>query len=106
MKIEVTGTNVELPRGLNRDITERAERAFERFATDLRRVEVVINDENGPRGGADTRCRVTVFGDGGDPVVVTGRGENAGQAAMTTLRRAQRAVAERTNRKADHRVRV
>ena len=56
MKIQVQGTNVDLPAGLNQEITVRAKRAFERFSTSVRRVEIVVNDENGPRGGTDTRC--------------------------------------------------
>ena len=103
MKIQVQGTNVDLPAGLSQEITVRVKRAFERFSTSVRRVEIVVNDENGPRGGTDTRCRVTVFGDGEEPIVVTGRGESAGHAAVTTIRRAQRAVSERADRRANHR---
>jgi hypothetical protein len=33
--------------------------ALSRFDTRLRRVQVVISDENGPRGNVDRTCRIT-----------------------------------------------
>lgn len=44
--------------------------ALRRFEDQIRTVTVRLQDENGPRGGVDTRCVITVDLKHGEPIVV------------------------------------
>lgn len=62
MDIEIRARNLKLT-DAQRDLTEkRIGAALDRFEARLRRVLVVLEDLNGPKGGADTRCKVRVTG--------------------------------------------
>lgn len=55
-----------------RDLTEHRVRfAFRRLKWLLPRAEVQMSDVNGPRGGVDKRCQVTLRTEGAGSVVVT-----------------------------------
>ena len=63
--------------------------------THVRRVMVYLTDENGPRGGRDKKCLVTVDLNTGRPVTVEARGESVSGAvdgAAGRVREAVRAV--------------
>lgn len=49
---------------LTQDLRQLAERrllfALSRFDDRIQHVDLVVNDENGPRGGVDKACRITV----------------------------------------------
>jgi putative sigma-54 modulation protein len=50
-------------------IERRLQFALSRFSSRIRRVNVFLADENGPRGGIDKTCRIVVrLRDGGDVV--------------------------------------
>ncbi|MFO0817809.1 MAG: hypothetical protein U1A77_07705 [Pirellulales bacterium] len=85
-----------------------ATESFERFASHVRRVSLVISDQNGPRGGNDTRCILRVTLEGLPEVVVEETRETVEQAVGMALARAARAVAravERRRRYRDYRYR-
>lgn len=79
---------------LNSDLRELAERrmlfALSRFDDRINRVDLVISDENGPRGGVDKACRIMVSLKGGADVIV--RDKDADMATCLSN------VAERTGR--------
>ena len=60
MRLDIRIQKVDLPKEVNRYIERRLRFCLGRFETRIRRVSVRIFDINGPRGGADKRCRVTV----------------------------------------------
>lgn len=57
------------PSGLGDHVERRLRFALSRFSGRIRRIDVFLSDQNGPRGGVDKTCRIVVrLGDGGDVV--------------------------------------
>lgn len=52
-------------------ITADVETAFERYRNRLTRVDVHLSDENGPKSGIDSRCKLEVRPVGRPPLVVS-----------------------------------
>jgi ribosomal subunit interface protein len=62
MKVIVRGVHIDLTRGLKRYVFEHLVRPIERFYdSEAAEVDVHLCDTNGPKGGLDKECRVTVF---------------------------------------------
>lgn len=80
-----------------------AREAFERFASHVRRVALMLSDQNGPRGGKDTRCILRVSLEGLPEVVVAETQETVEQAVGGALLRASRAVARSVERRRRYR---
>lgn len=62
MKTEVRFHGVEASESLREHTARRVHILLSRFGADLTGVVVRIGDVNGPKGGLDKRCRVTVRG--------------------------------------------
>jgi putative sigma-54 modulation protein len=60
MQIRVRADRVAGSTGLTKDAEERLRRAIGRLARRVTRVGVRLFDLNGPRGGVDKACEVTV----------------------------------------------
>ena len=60
MRLEIHARNYELSDGLKDLIERRVRTALGRFARRIDRVTVSLSDVNGPRGGADKLCRLSV----------------------------------------------
>lgn len=63
MKIEVRFRGQELPSGALRDhATRRIHLHLSRFGKEIASVQVRVGDVNGPKGGLDKECQVTLRG--------------------------------------------
>jgi putative sigma-54 modulation protein len=62
--------------------------ALDRFGEWVHRVQVAVDDLNGPKGGLDKRCRVTLSVPRRKPVVVEGRGADVLSVVATVIDRA------------------
>jgi hypothetical protein len=101
MKIEVRARGVELDGQLG-DYVERSLRfALGRFSSRARLVRVRLEDLNGPKGGVDKRCVVTVSGDGFERCVVDVRDTTVQAAVDQAAGIASRAVARALERARD-----
>ncbi|HKV78719.1 MAG TPA: HPF/RaiA family ribosome-associated protein [Candidatus Sulfotelmatobacter sp.] len=60
MRLEIRIQKVDLPKEVERYIARRLQFCLGRFDVRIRSITVRIFDINGPRGGADKRCRVAV----------------------------------------------
>lgn len=104
MRLEIQGVNY----GLNDDLKEHVERrlhfALGRLEARIDRVTVRFSDLNGPRGGIDKQCRITVNliprgvvrleGTGDDPFALVDRAaKRVGRAVRRTLERRRRVTA-------------
>ena len=82
---------------LNDELRQIAERrllfAFSRFDSRIMQVHLVVNDENGPRGGIDKACRVSVTLHRAADVVVTDKDADMAKCISRAAERAGRAVA-------------
>jgi len=60
MNIQITGRNVRLDANLKQFVERRLEFSIGRFAKRITDVHVRLADVNGPRGGLDQHCRITI----------------------------------------------
>ena len=60
MKFGIRGRHIELTAALLGHVERRFRFALSRFGQKIRLVAVQLGDLNGPRGGLDKQCRVTV----------------------------------------------
>jgi ribosome-associated translation inhibitor RaiA len=102
MNLDVRGVKYELGEKLQEYIERRLRFALRRFAGRIDRVQVRISDINGPRGGIDKRCQITVAliprgevrveGSDHDPFALVARvSKRAAYAVHRTLGRRRRA---------------
>jgi len=102
MDLDVRGMNYQMEDELTDFVGDRVRSALRRFTSRIGRVMVQLSDENGPRGGADKRCRITVNllprgvvrveGLGDDPFAVAARAaKRTGQTVHRILDRRRQA---------------
>ena len=107
MLISISDRSGDLDEQLKELTERRILFALSRYDSRVERVEVVFEDENGPRGGIDKSCRVAVSMARGADVVVTNRDDQIARCISRAAERAGRAVA-RTVARSQHfdRIRV
>ena len=69
MQTELIARGRQLTAGARLAIERRIRREFARFSRRIHKVTVRLTDENGPRGGVDAGCLVTVHMEPGGPIV-------------------------------------
>ncbi|OYW20847.1 MAG: hypothetical protein B7Z55_06685 [Planctomycetales bacterium 12-60-4] len=74
MRVNLTVKGVAKTPTLDRLLHHKLHYAFDQFGHWVRHVAMVLEDVNGPKGGVDKRCRVTVSVPRHPMVVVDGRG--------------------------------
>lgn len=92
MRLVIKSRGVELTDELRAHATTRVQFALGRFASELQRVEIVVADINGPRGGIDKECRILVRGARLDDVFVEERAVSTEAAVAIAANRVARAV--------------
>ncbi|MFP5382487.1 MAG: HPF/RaiA family ribosome-associated protein [Gammaproteobacteria bacterium] len=102
MKVQLRALGFDLTGALSEYVGRRLDFAFGRFGGGIRRVEVMLSDENGPRGGRDKRCQVRLVPEGQAPVHVLERQEDLYVAIDRALERAAHALARRKDRRLRH----
>lgn len=101
MRLHVRIQKVDLPHELNRYIERRLQFCLGRFESRIRRVTVRILDINGPRGGADKRCRMTVCLVPSEVIVVQEINADLFAAIDRAAERAGQALARKLHRARD-----
>jgi ribosome-associated translation inhibitor RaiA len=85
-------SGVELSPKLRKQIQARVDRRLGKFAPHIERVTVRFEDQNGPRGGVDTVCRIKVVLSGLPSVVANEIANDPGKAFNRADDRVARAV--------------
>ena len=98
MIIELRTRGFSLTPALRAYVERRLEFALDRHADRVARVRVVVSDVNGPRGGADKKCRVEMRLRGGASVRSTVVDEDAYVAIGAAAHRAARALSRAVHR--------
>ena len=98
MRIQLRATNIAVTEQARLNGERRARFALGRFAARIRAVSIVLKDENGPRGGLDTTCRIRVTGNAGWTLTVSDVDHDVQRALARALGRAERAVARLVER--------
>lgn len=96
MQLVIRATNVPVSDPIRAHVATRVLSAAKRFGRRLARVTVVLEDENGPRGGIDKACRIEAGLSGaGAPVVITERSDDLYGAIDRATSRLKRTLARR-----------
>lgn len=100
MLIEIRHLNTPASDALREFAQRRVARALRPFREAVSRVDVRTRDVNGPRGGIDTECSITVESDLLDqPLIVTGKGEDAYAAVPDACARLREAASRALTRR-------
>jgi ribosome-associated translation inhibitor RaiA len=99
MNVTLTSKDLELSAETREYVERRLYFNLGRFLGSIDRVEVVLSDENGPRGGIDKRCRIAVKLGGSADVVVDGKSDTLKDLINTSSDRVGRAVARSLDRR-------
>ncbi len=105
MRVIVRGQHVQLNDSMRDTIDRRLAFALSRFAERIRSTEVQLADINGPRGGVDKRCTITVRIPGAGPVVIEDEDASFHAAVARAFDRLERAVARVLDRRRNTRKR-
>ncbi len=101
MEVYVLDRNV----GITPDQQETVERclqfAFDRFSSQIRKIDVSVSDVNGPKGGDDLQCRIKIVLDGKGEIIVEGKGISVEAVVSEVADRAAMAVSRRLDRLRD-----
>lgn len=98
MLISITDRSDLLDESLQELAERRIRFALSRFDSRVSRIELVVADENGPRGGVDKFCRLTVRLKRAREVVIKDRDESIGACISRVAERAARSVAREIER--------
>jgi len=98
MKIEVRFRGIQASDALRDHVARRVHFQLSRFNGGVSSVVVRIGDINGPKGGADKRCHVTVRGPTISPVMIDDLSGDAYSAIDMALERAARTVGRELER--------
>jgi putative sigma-54 modulation protein len=95
MQIDIRSSSLHLSNEHYERIANRARFAMARLGDQIRRIEVRLADINGPRGGIDKRCRVLVYLNRGEPMLVEAQGSQLAELIDRTFGRTGQAVRKR-----------
>jgi ribosome-associated translation inhibitor RaiA len=99
MRIEMRGVKLELGDDLREHVERRLRFALGRLAGRIDRLMVRLSDVNGPRGGTDKTCRISVALIPRGVVIVEGSGDDEFTLASLAAKRAGRAVRRELERR-------
>lgn len=92
--LEIHGHKKKLSRGLKEHARAQLEKALSHNATFVERAEMFFDDVNGPRGGVDTICRVTLVLGHLPNIFVEERAADPGEAVTRVASRLARALSK------------
>lgn len=92
MRIEITARGIGLTTEFSGRVRRKLLFCLGRFAGQIRKVRLSLEDVNGPRGGVDKCCTIRVHIFGAEQVLIRQRHMTAEAAAAVAAERAQRAI--------------
>jgi putative sigma-54 modulation protein len=98
MKVQVKARHFSLTNELKQYVKKRLKFALDTRYQQVKRVEVMLSDINGPKGGEDKRCQILLKIDGQTDVVVDDVQSHLYSAIDRAVSRASRSVAKRVTR--------
>ncbi len=97
MRIQIRKRNLELTPELASHVDRRLRFSLGRFAGRLRSAVVNLEDVNGPRGGVDQECKLTIQTNWHSQIVIEERDADMFVAVTRAADRAGRAVGRQTS---------
>ncbi len=102
MRVSIRQRNLELPTELRRDIDRRVRFAMSRLVG-AGEVAVTVLDDNGPKGGLDKLCRISLTSGARGPVNIEARSHEIMAAVADACDRAARVLARDLGRRREDR---
>ncbi|MDQ3263924.1 MAG: HPF/RaiA family ribosome-associated protein [Myxococcota bacterium] len=106
MRVEIKTRHVAVTEQVREHIERRLHFALSRFGPELRSVRVLLEDVNGPRGGVDKRCQLTLRGPRVGNITIEEMSADASAAVDIAADRAARALARSLDRARGHSIRL
>ncbi|HEY7305686.1 MAG TPA: HPF/RaiA family ribosome-associated protein [Bryobacteraceae bacterium] len=103
MLISIATHGIEVNNRLRKRIEYRARFAVMRFESHLREFAVHLEDENGPRGGVDTICRLTATLHDGGTIRIKEKHTNLMGAISRAAKRFRNVISRRMGRRETNR---
>ncbi len=101
MQIEVNSTSVDYTPEVREFLQRRFDAAFDRFQKQIRELRVRLSDLNGPRGGVDKSCRVSIKLTPRGEMVLEQRGDEIHATIASAVERASENLAQRLAKQRD-----
>ena len=101
MRLKINVRNGDSSKTVRECIERRMRFALSRFDNRIRRAEVVLDDVNGPRGGADQHCTLTIKLASTTPIVIQATDVDAMAAVGRVADRAARHLSDHLKRRRD-----
>lgn len=92
MRFTIQAHDFALTPALREHVTRRVSFALTRYRDHVRRIDVRLSDENGPRGGVDKRCCLRLRVGGRPDIVIDNTEEDLYTAVSRSADRAERAL--------------
>lgn len=101
MEVEINpGSQVSLSDALAQHIHERADHVATHFHGDITRLEVYLEDVNGPKGGVDKHCVMEAHAAGLAPAAAKSQNEDLYHAVKLASQRLEKALAKQAGKQA------
>jgi ribosomal subunit interface protein len=98
MQIQLNPDGIQISEALANHIDQEVNKALKHHQDRVTRVEVHLQDENGPKGGIDKRCVIGARLAGDEPLTVRDESDDAYKVVHQTAEKLQRAVSRRIER--------
>lgn len=106
MKIDITMQQSCSDNKVVNQVARHARMALSRFDTSIQTVTIRITDINGPKGGVDIRCVVSMKLISTGEIIVQGKGENVFSALNQCLSRSARTISRSLERRRNTPIRM
>ena len=106
MKIEIRSHHFDLDEDMTDRVINRVLFALSRFDGEISRVQVRFVDTNGPKGGLDKHCLLSVKLTSSGKIVANGKGVDLLPALHYCVERAERAIIRELERRRDTPIRM
>ncbi|MBE9543371.1 MAG: HPF/RaiA family ribosome-associated protein [Proteobacteria bacterium] len=106
MKIELRSQHIQLNQDMTDRIISRVRFVLSRFGGEISRVQVRFADANGPKGGLDNHCLLSVKLSSSGKIVANGTGVDLLSALHYCVERAERAIIRELERRRDTPIRM
>ncbi len=99
MQVHLTTRNLVIPDDLLERLSHKTTQALVTFGKRIHDVHLMVEDLNGPKGGVDKRCQISITAPRRPDLVVEGRGEELQALVNETLDRAVHALVRHQDRR-------
>jgi len=94
MQVQIESSHLGEANGLRATLERRVRYVFRRMYYKVQQIRISLRDINGPRGGLDKQCRLTLKLEGHGKLVVTAQAHSDSLALDNALKRASQSLVQ------------